>query len=368
MAVDVAQSTLDLNQAQVDNNKKQVEIGTMAPIDELTSESALESARTSLIRAQGAVLQQEVTLKNLLSRNGIASASFANVSIIPTDSITVPDVEPVQPIQDLVAVALDRRPEVTQQRLQIDSNKVTLFGLKNGLLPSFNIVGNVSNPGVGGLLNPAPDINLQTLQPVNRAIGLNPDYIGGYPNILRQVFGANTINYTIGFTVNIPLKNTADREAYIQQELSVKQNDLALQKQISQVRVDVVNGQIGVTNARSQYQSAVKSRQIFQQVYDAEVQKLALGASTPYLVTQHLNDLTNAKLTELQAQTGYATAKLTLDQATGTILDSYHIQIDEAKNGRVSRSPDPIPVVPPPNGALFNQKGQPVNLGTKALR
>ena len=100
MAVDVAQSTLDLNQAQVDNNKKQVEIGTMAPIDELTSESALESARTSLIRAQGAVLQQEVTLKNLLSRNGIASASFANVSIIPTDSITVPDVEPVQPVQD----------------------------------------------------------------------------------------------------------------------------------------------------------------------------------------------------------------------------------------------------------------------------
>ncbi len=237
----------------------------------------------------------------MLSRgNGIAQRQLhANVSIIPTDSITVPDVEPIQPIQDQIATALDRRPEVTQQRLQIDTNKVTLFGLKNGLLPSFNIVGNVSNPGVGGLLNPTPNINPQTGAIVDRSVGLNPDYIGGYPNILRQVFGANTINYTIGFTVNIPLKNTSDREAYIQQELQIKQNDLALQKQISQVRVDVVNGQIGVTNARSQYQSAVKSRQIFQQVYDAEVQKLALGASTPYPVTQHLDDLTNAKLTEL---------------------------------------------------------------------
>ena len=267
----------------------------------------------------------------------------------------------------MIATALDRRPEVTQQRLQIDTNKVNLFGLKNGLLPTFNLTGLISNPGVGGPLNPIPNVNPLRVV-ADRSIGLNPDYIGGYPNILRQVFGANTINYTIGFTVNIPLKNTADREAYIQQELQIKQNDLALQKEISQVRVDVVNGQIGVTNARSQYQSAVKSRQIFQQVYDAEVQKLALGASTPYLVTQHLNDLTNAKLTELQAQTGYATAKLTLDQAMGTILDRYNVQIDEAKNGRVSRAPDAIPVVPPNGLGLLNQKGQPVNSGTKAIR
>jgi hypothetical protein len=74
-----------------------------------------------------------------------------------------------------------------------------------------------------------------------------------------------------------------------------------------------------------------------------------------------LNDLTNAKLTELTAQTGYAQAKLQLDVATGMILDHYNIQVDEAKNGRVSRPPDAIPAVPPNGAGAFNQQGQPLN-------
>ena len=124
---------------------------------------------------------------------------------------------------------------------------------------------------------------------------------------------------------------------------------------INQIRVDVQNAQIAVTNAHATYDAAVTSRTISEQVYEAEQKKYALGASTTYLVTQHLNDLTSARFNELNAQTTYAQAKLQLDQATGSILDHYNIQIEEAKNGRISRNPDPIPVVPP-NGAL-NQRG-----------
>jgi outer membrane protein TolC len=175
------------------------------------------------------------------------------------------------------------------------------------------------------------------------------------------------VNYGIGFTLSIPLKNRANQEAYIQQDLALRQSDLNLQKQINQIRVDVQNAEIALTNAHAQYNSALQSRKISQQVYDAELQKLALGASTPYAVTQHLNDLTNAQLSELNAQTSYAQAKLQLDQATGSILDHYNVQIDEAKNGRVSRTPDPIPVVPP-NGAAFNQKGEPLNSTAGNLR
>jgi outer membrane protein TolC len=71
-----------------------------------------------------------------------------------------------------------------------------------------------------------------------------------------------------------------------------------------------------------------------------------------------LNDLTSAKFSLLQAQTQYAQSKLQLDQATSMILDHYNIQLDEAKNGHVTRRPDPIPAVPP-NGA-FNQRGEPL--------
>ena len=356
MAVDVAQSTLELNQTQLDNNNKEVEIGTKAALDALTAKQSVSNSQTNLIRVQGALQQQEMTLKNLLSRNGIASPDFALIHIVPTDSITVPQVEPVQPIQDLVALALDRRPELAQQRLQLENSKINLSASKNGLLPSLNLTGNVSNPTSGGPLNPnyrsfqclASDPNFGTQC-------INPTFVGGYGNILSHVFGTPNVNYSIGFTLNLPLRNRTAQEAYVQQDLALKTSTLAIQKTINQINLDVRNAQIAVTNAHATYDAAVTSRTISEQVYEAEQKKYALGASTTYLVTQHLNDLTSARLSELNAQTSYAQAKLQLDQATGSILDRYNVQIEEAKNGRVSRNPDPIPVVPP-NGAL-NQRG-----------
>ena len=65
------------------------------------------------------MLQQETILKTALSRTGVASPSVAEARIIPTDQISIPDVEPITPIQDLTAMALSSRPELAQSRIQI---------------------------------------------------------------------------------------------------------------------------------------------------------------------------------------------------------------------------------------------------------
>jgi len=350
LAVDVAQQSLALSQKLLEDNKKQLEIGTMAPLDVTTAQAQVATNETNLLIAQTAVQQQEVVLKNLLSRNGLANSAIADAHIIPTDRITIPDTEPIQPVQDLVAKALDRRPELAQLRIQVDNAKINLTGAHNALLPQLNLVGNISNPGVGGPLNPIENINPQTLQPVPRT-GVNQDLLGGYGNILRQLFGVGTVNYSIGFQLNIPLRNRSAQAAYIQQDLQLRQNELNVQKQVNQIRADVQNGLIAVTNARARYQSAQQTRVLQEQVVDAEQKKYELGASTSYLVIQHQTDLANARQAEVAALTTYALAKLQLDQATGTILDNNNISIDEAKNGRLSKTPSPIPdVTPQQNG------------------
>ena len=216
LAVDVAQQSLGLSQKLLGDNKKQLEIGTMAPLDVLQAEQQVSTSETNLITAQTSVEQLEVTLKNLLSRNGLASASFASVHIVPTDRITVPDVEPIQPVQDVVANALDHRPELAQQRLQLENSKINLTGAHNALLPQLNLTGNVSNPGGGGVFDfSKPSIDPQT-GPGQRVIprpAPDPDLIGGYSNILRQLFGVGTVNYTVGFTLNIPCAIVPPRSA-----------------------------------------------------------------------------------------------------------------------------------------------------------
>ncbi len=171
--------------------------------------------------------------------------------------------------------------------------------------------------------------------------------IGGYSNILRQLFGVGTVNYTVGFTLNIPLRNRAAQAAYIQQDLQLRQSELNVQKEVNQIRMDVQNALIAVKNARARYQSAATASAVAQQVLDAEQKKYELGASTSYAVVQHQVDLANARSSEVAAVSAYAQAKLQLDQATGTILENNNIVIDEVKNGRLSKAPSPIPDVPP---------------------
>jgi outer membrane protein len=360
LAVDVAQQSLDLSNKLLDDNKKQLEIGTMAPLDVLQAQQQVATSETNLVTAQTAVEQQEVALKNLLSRNGLAATNISAVHIIPTDRITIPDVEPIQPVQDVVAKALDRRPELAQLRIQVENSKINLSGARNLLLPQINFVGSVSNPGAGGIFNTTPQINPLTGQIIPRQEP-NPTYIGGYSNILSQVFGVPNVNYTVGVQLTIPIHNRAAQAAYITQDLQLRQSELGIQKEVNQIRMDVQNALIAVKNARARYQSAATASAVAAQVLDAEQKKYALGASTSYAVVQHQTDLANARQAEVAALSTYALAKLQMDQATGTILENNNVAIDEARNGRLSKNPSPIPDVPPNTNGRAAATAPPAN-------
>lgn len=134
----------------------------------------------------------------------------------------------------------------------------------------------------------------------------------------------------------------------ISDELTLRQQQLGLQRLENQVRVDVQNAVIGLTQARAQYQSAVKQRVLQAQTLDAEQKKLALGASTIYNVIQDQQALTVAESNEVAAKAAYTRAKVELDRATGQILTRNDISLEEAYKGSVSRPPSPIPATPPP--------------------
>ena len=111
--------------------------------------------------------------------------------------------------------------------------------------------------------------------------------------------------------------------------------------------MDVQNAVIALSQARAQYQAAVKGRVLQEQTLDADQKKLALGATTVYQVIQDQRDLTTAAAAEVTAQATYAGARVQLDVATGSTLDANNVEIDEAKSGRVARAPNPPPAVTP---------------------
>jgi len=73
------------------NVKEQVRVGSLAPSETINAESLAITAQQALVDAETTVKQQEVQLKNLLSRNGTSDPVLAGARILPVDPIRIPE-------------------------------------------------------------------------------------------------------------------------------------------------------------------------------------------------------------------------------------------------------------------------------------
>lgn len=305
-----------------DDNKQQVQFGSLAEIEVTRAESQLYAARQDLVISQTNLLQQETILKNALSRAGLGSAGLAEVHVIPMDKLQVPDKEDIKPLDQLMEEALKLRPEIAQSRINIEGLKLNLVGVKNSLKPTLQAFAELTNNGLSGTLAAG-------------SVGLpGVGYLaGGYGNLLAQVFRRNYPSYSAGLSFNIPLRNRAAQSDYATSQIEIRQNELSLQKSINQVEVDVRNAVIGIQQARARFDSAVKARVLGEETLKADQQKLALGATTPYQVVQDERDLANAQSSEVQSMANYTHARIAFDQALGRTLEANHISVEEARAG-----------------------------------
>jgi outer membrane protein len=331
--VRVQRDALAASERLLDENKKQVAVGTLAPIEVVRAEAEIAAGQQAVTVAETQVLQQETILKNALSRIGVLSPAVASAHIILTDRIQIPEVEPIAPIQDMMALAESARPELAQLRILLQNQEIAIRGTRSELLPTLDVVGQLTNNALAGQLGPTT--------------GGNNFFIGGYGTVLSQLFARNFPTYSIGLNLNITLRNRAAQADLINGALVLRQQQLGLQRLENQVRVDVQNAQIGLQQGRAQYQSAIKQRVLQQQTVDAEQKKLAVGASTTYNVILTQRDLVTAESNEMAAMSAYAKAKVEVDRATGQTLYNNNISLEEAFQGVVSRPPSPIPATAP---------------------
>ncbi|HEX5229481.1 MAG TPA: TolC family protein, partial [Bryobacteraceae bacterium] len=260
------QRELTAAQQLLDNNRKQVEAGSLAPIEVTRAEAQVYVSQQDLLVSQTNLLQQETVLKNAISRNGIANSTLLDAHIVPLDTIAIPASDDVGPMEDLVDQALKNRNEINQSKLNIESDKLNLVGIKNALKPTLQAFAEVTNNGLTGPLTPAGEL-----------VPSMAYLAGGYGNLLGEIFRRNFPNYSAGLALNIPLRNRAAQSDYTTSELELRQAELGLQQNINQVRVDVQNAVIGLQQARARYAAAVKASDLQQQTLDADQKRLALG-------------------------------------------------------------------------------------------
>src|SRR5271154_6052917 len=225
--VKVEEAAVGVSQKLWQDNKKQLEIGTMAPLDVLTAESQLATDQQNLIVAQSAKLQQETVLLNDIAKNLMAK-DVAGIEIVPTTAIAIPDVVENIPLSDAVQEAWKKRPELYQADLNLKNSQIEVKATRNALLPSLNAYVQYVSQGLNGTgfnttgvtgtfvadpQAPLVDANgLPILINGNEAFTGAPAATttvshGGVSDALSQLFRNQFPTYAAGITLTLPLRN-----------------------------------------------------------------------------------------------------------------------------------------------------------------
>lgn len=355
--VRVQQEAVAFAQKTLSDNQKQVEIGSLAPIEVVRAQNTVAADQESLIQAQTNLDLQQLLMKNALSRS-LQDPNLANAEVIPTTTMALPQQEPIVPTEDLVNEALQHRAELAESRIDLKNREISSKSVRNALRPSLDLFAYYGGSGLAGSQNPANLCANQSLaqQQSGFCAGPNPA-LGGVTNIpatnsqsytsgLNELVNSTAPDKGIGATLNIPIRNRQAQALQVRSELEYRQAQMRLQQIENQVRIEVRNAQFSVTQNRSAVQAAQAAVALAQQSLDAEQKKFRLGASTSTLVLQNQSALATAESNRVSAEAAYEKAQIELDRATGLLLEHAGIVMSDAEKGEVTHAPK-IPFVAP---------------------
>jgi outer membrane protein len=347
--VKVQQQAVAVSEKLFNDNKKQLEIGTMAPLDVTRAEAQLATDRQNLIVAQTVQLQDEQTLKNAITRNPL-DPKIVNIEIIPTDKPNAPEQTEAANFEEALKEAYAKRPDLLEQEYNLKNAAIDVKATHNALLPTATLSGQYGTIGLAG--NSRQTLTSQTIlgtqlvdstgAPINAFIPLNVPVttktnFAGYSDAMSSVFHNNNPDYAVGMSITIPIRNRSLQADNQRSMLVQRQIETQVQQLKNAALLDVHNTYIALQQDRARVEAASKASELQKQTFEAEQKKYQLGASTVYNVILTQRDYVNAQGTELRALADLAEARANYERAVGKTLEVNHVTIADALGGEVDR-------------------------------
>ena len=349
--VRVQNESLTFAQKTLSDTRKQVEIGSLAPIEVVRAQSTVAQDQQLVTTALTNLQLQQLLMKNALTRT-LKDSALGSAEVIPTSTMDIPQQEPVVPTEDLISDALRHRAELVESRIDLNSRELSNKAVRSALLPTLDLYAYYGGSGLAGQLNP---ITPFCSSASSTGLCIPPGSIPSQFNIGKPVsYGSALDNLVtsaapdkgLGIQVNIPLRNRAAQSLQIRSEIEYRQAQMRLQQIENQVGIEVRNAQFAVQQNRASVDSAKAAVELARQSLDAEQKKYKFGTSTATAVLQFQSQQATAESTLVNATVAYEKSRVELDRATGTLLDHIGVSIDDAARGQVTRMPN-VPYIAP---------------------
>ena len=312
----VMQQSLDLARDLLRKNNKEVEVGTLAPIEILTAEAEVATREADILQAQVAVENQGDTLKTLI--NSFSEAESPLVYLNPSERPRYEELD--IDVDEALKTALLYRPDLMASRYDLQNREMDLSYARNQLLPDLSLTASYWSPGISGT-----QLLYQDDNPLSGVvIGNIP---GASTDSLRDAMNFKYRNWSVGLTLTIPTNLIFSRAQEAQARLALEQSLVDIQNQEKQIFLQVRSAVRTVKTNYKRVEAYRVARELAEQKLDVEEKKLRVGMTTNYIVLQHQRDLANARSAELRAVLDYTLSLASLDRAMGVTLAKKNIRV-----------------------------------------
>lgn len=286
---------LNLAEQLVTRVRRQVEVGTLAPIEVLQAETEIARIQEQIIIAANAVRDAEDRLKRVMHLSLVGE--FADVELFPTDP---PVYSP--PLLDQsaeIAQALEQRTDLIQAKLDLANRNIELVFNKNQVLPTLDIAASLRFNGIS-------------------------DSVG---NSIDE-FDTKRREWELGLVFRYPLANRQAKSRVRQTRLAMRQQLLRIKELEERIMEEVRRAARGVLASSKLVQASKAASRLAQKQLEAEEKKLKVGLATVFTVLQFQEDLAVERSNEIRSLTAYRQALINLDAVKSTLLQANRIVLE----------------------------------------
>lgn len=307
------------------DTKDRVRIGSLARIELPRAAAELANRQHDLVIARSAVRELENRFREMFTRGGEDSILDA-AEIVPLDLPAAPEAtaaDELPPLRELVARAMKKRPDAAIAKIREQAAELSALGTVNPLLPSLVVTAQTYNRGVAGT-------------PQTSGGKVNPYFAGGNGTALGQILRRNFPSESASVSIRAPLGNREAQADYGIDQLQLRQSAVEGKRDRNQLAADVSNQVMALRQAQARFKIAVDSRELQQQLLQAEQEKFAFGRATITGLIVAQRGVVAAQTTEIDALRTYAHARVSLDQVLGNTLETNHVEVGAALEGKSS--------------------------------
>lgn len=290
----IARRNRDLALQLLEDNRKRVETGAMAPLDLVQAESEAALREVSVISARSLLVQARNALKSLVWDDPD--------SVLGLELEIRPPKEPARFVPDLsrdYRIALEERPEYLASLSGLAIRRYELRQARRNALPRLDLVGSVGRRGLDSSANESLD----------------------------QAFGDGDASYSVGAVLSIPFPNRTRSAEKAGAFLRKNQAELGIRQLEQTIQLQLDDAATRLTADWERIQAARTARELAGKSLEAEEKKLRAGTSSTFVVLRLQGDLAVAEIREINALADYAVSLARYHRVRGRILQEYGIEL-----------------------------------------